>query len=40
MGRRARCEFEQKYTAERNIAMLEETYDFAMARAAHNGQRP
>jgi glycosyltransferase involved in cell wall biosynthesis len=31
MGRRARQEFEQKYTAERNIRMLEEAYEFAMA---------
>jgi glycosyltransferase involved in cell wall biosynthesis len=31
MGRRARQEFEQKYTAEQNILMLEEAYEFAMA---------
>lgn len=31
MGRRARLEFEEKYTAERNIAMLEDAYEFAMA---------
>ncbi len=31
MGRRARQEFERKYTAGRNIAMLEEAYEFAMA---------
>lgn len=31
MGRRARQEFEEKYTAERNIAMLEDAYEFAMA---------
>lgn len=31
MGRRARREFEQKYTAEQNILMLEEAYEFAMA---------
>jgi glycosyltransferase involved in cell wall biosynthesis len=31
MGRRARKEFEQKYTAEQNILMLEEAYEFAMA---------
>jgi glycosyltransferase involved in cell wall biosynthesis len=31
MGRRARQEFEQKYTAEQNILMLEQAYDFAMA---------
>ena len=31
MGRRARQEFEQKYTADKNILMLEETYEFAMA---------
>ena len=31
MGRRARQQFEQKYTAEQNIRMLEEAYEFAMA---------
>jgi glycosyltransferase involved in cell wall biosynthesis len=31
MGRSARKEFEQKYTAEQNILMLEEAYEFAMA---------
>jgi len=31
MGRRARQEFEQKYTAEQNILMLEEAYGFALA---------
>ena len=31
MGRRARREFEQKYTAERNLTMLEDIYEFAMA---------
>ncbi len=31
MGLRARQEFEQKYTAERNISMLEEAYEFALA---------
>jgi glycosyltransferase involved in cell wall biosynthesis len=31
MGLHARREFEQKYTAERNILMLEEAYEFAMA---------
>jgi glycosyltransferase involved in cell wall biosynthesis len=31
MGRRARQEFEEKYTAEQNILMLEQAYDFAMA---------
>ncbi len=31
MGGRARQEFEQKYTAEKNILMLEEAYEFAMA---------
>jgi len=31
MGRRARQEFEAKYTAARNIEMLEEIYEFAMA---------
>jgi glycosyltransferase involved in cell wall biosynthesis len=31
MGKRARLEFEKKYTAERNIAMLEEIYESAMA---------
>jgi glycosyltransferase involved in cell wall biosynthesis len=31
MGRRARREFEKKYTAARNIEMLEEIYEFAMA---------
>lgn len=31
MGRCARQEFERKYTASRNLAMLEETYRFAMA---------
>jgi glycosyltransferase involved in cell wall biosynthesis len=31
MGRRAREEFEKKYTAARNIEMLEEIYAFAMA---------
>jgi len=31
MGRRARQEFEKKYTAQRNIEMLEEIYEFAMA---------
>jgi glycosyltransferase involved in cell wall biosynthesis len=37
MGRRARQEFEQKYTAEKNILMLEETYEFAMAsRSKHS----
>jgi glycosyltransferase involved in cell wall biosynthesis len=34
MGRRARREFEQKYTAERNIEILEGIYEFAM------GSRP
>ena len=32
MGRRARQEFERKYTAERNAAMLEEIYEFASQR--------
>jgi glycosyltransferase involved in cell wall biosynthesis len=31
MGRRARREFEQKYTAEKNVLMLEEAYEFAMS---------
>ncbi|MCU1303523.1 MAG: glycosyl transferase group 1 [Candidatus Sulfotelmatobacter sp.] len=31
MGRRARREFEQKYTAAQNILMLEEIYEFARA---------
>jgi glycosyltransferase involved in cell wall biosynthesis len=31
MGARARQEFEQKYAAERNLLMLEEAYEFAMA---------
>lgn len=31
MGRRARREFERKYSAERNIAMLEEIYQFALS---------
>ena len=31
MGRGARQEFEKKYTAARNIGMLEEIYEFAMA---------
>jgi glycosyltransferase involved in cell wall biosynthesis len=31
MGRRARREFEKKYTAARNIEMLQEIYEFAMA---------
>jgi glycosyltransferase involved in cell wall biosynthesis len=31
MGRRARKEFEQKYTVKQNILMLEEAYEFAMA---------
>jgi glycosyltransferase involved in cell wall biosynthesis len=31
MGRRARQEFERKYTAGRNIVMLEEAYEFALA---------
>jgi glycosyltransferase involved in cell wall biosynthesis len=31
MGRRARQEFERKYTAGRNVTMLEEAYEFAMA---------
>jgi glycosyltransferase involved in cell wall biosynthesis len=31
MGRRARQEFEKKYTAERNLEMLEEAYEFAAA---------
>jgi glycosyltransferase involved in cell wall biosynthesis len=31
MGRSARREFERKYTAQRNILMLEEAYEFAMA---------
>lgn len=30
MGRHARQEFEEKYTAERNILMLEEAYEFAI----------
>ena len=30
MGRRARQEFERKYTAEQNILLLEAAYDFAM----------
>jgi len=30
MGRRARQEFEKKYTAERNIELLEEIYQLAM----------
>jgi glycosyltransferase involved in cell wall biosynthesis len=30
MGRAARQEFENKYTAAKNIEMLEEIYDFAM----------
>lgn len=30
MGRRARQEFDQKYTAQQNILMLEEAYEFAM----------
>jgi glycosyltransferase involved in cell wall biosynthesis len=34
MGRRARREFEQKYTAERNIEILEEIYEFAMGSRA------
>jgi glycosyltransferase involved in cell wall biosynthesis len=36
MGRRARQEFEQKYTAEQNILMLESAYEFAMiSRGKH-----
>lgn len=36
MGRRARQEFEQKYTAEQNILMLELAYEFAMtSRGKH-----
>ena len=35
MGRRAREEFENKYTAARNIEMLEEIYRFAMASSHH-----
>jgi hypothetical protein len=31
MGRRARQEFENKYTAARNLEMLGEIYEFAMA---------
>jgi glycosyltransferase involved in cell wall biosynthesis len=31
VGRRARQEFEHKYTASRNIAMLDEAYQFALA---------
>jgi hypothetical protein len=31
MGRLARREFETKYTASRNIEMLEEIYEFAIA---------
>jgi len=31
MGRRARQRFEEKYTAQQNIRMLEEAYEFAMA---------
>src|SRR5579872_2288515 len=31
MGRNARRQFEQKYTADQNIRMLEEAYQFAMA---------
>jgi glycosyltransferase involved in cell wall biosynthesis len=30
MGRRARQEFERKYTAEQNILLLEDAYDFAI----------
>jgi glycosyltransferase involved in cell wall biosynthesis len=32
MGQRARQEFEKKYTAERNLAMLEEIYESVVAR--------
>ena len=39
MGRRARREFEEKYTAKRNISMLEESYELAMGRAALDGCR-
>jgi len=35
MGRQARLEYEQKYTAERNYQMLMDIYDMAIARARH-----
>jgi glycosyltransferase involved in cell wall biosynthesis len=34
MGQRARQEFEKKYTASRNVAMLEDAYEFAMLARA------
>ncbi len=40
MGKRARLEFEKKYTAERNIAMLEEIYEFAMASSGKRLSEP
>lgn len=36
MGRRTRREFEQKYTAEKNISLLEDAYAFAMASRGRN----
>lgn len=36
MGRRARREFEEKYTARQNIVMLEQAYEFAMASRGKN----
>ncbi len=39
MGREARREYENKYTAERNYQMLMEIYELAVARAAE-GRRP
>ncbi len=36
MGHHARHEFEHKYTAARNISMLEDSYEFAITRAAQS----
>lgn len=38
MGVSARQEFEQKYTAERNITMLEEAYQFAMKESSQTAK--
>jgi glycosyltransferase involved in cell wall biosynthesis len=38
MGHYARQEFDQKYTAERNITMLEEAYQFAMKESSHTAK--
>lgn len=40
MGKKARLEFEKKYAAERNIAMLEEIYEFAMASSGKRLSKP